>query len=244
MVGVGWGRSGSIRWGHVQFELHPHPQYPSSSAPSPSSENSCFSPGLDPSPSADPRQKWGGSLWHVAHDHPSRPSGQAGSSRPHPPAVATTGCGGPGAGAGGSAPSWGDAICQGRARGGVHQQLPAELLQLFVEAAGGRRVSRALLMGAGCFHLSSGPPAPSRDPTAQPGAPCGRAQATGELNRTAEPPVPRRVHKTPANPPDPISSPHHQSSNLTHSHKARNPAHPNPRPALSSLHPSILRVVV
>lgn len=88
----GGGGSGSIRWGHAQFEPPPpHPQYPSSPAPSPSSENSCFSPGLDPRPSADPRQKWGGGLWHVAHEHPSRPSGRAGPSRPRPPAVAMTG---------------------------------------------------------------------------------------------------------------------------------------------------------
>lgn len=204
---MGCGGSGSIRRGHAQFEPASHPQYPSSLAPSPSSENSCFSPGLDPSPSAGPRQKWGGGLWHIAHDHPSRPSGQAGSSRPCPPAVAMTGRGGPGARAGGSAPSWGDAICQGHAQGGIHQQLPAKLLQLFVEAAGGRRASWALLMGAGRFHLSLGPPAPSRDPTAQPGSPRGQAQATGELNHTAEPPVPRSVHKTPARPRTPFPAP-------------------------------------
>ena len=42
-------------------------------------------------------------------------------------------------------------------------------------------------------------------PMAQPGSPRGQAQATSELNHTAEPPVPRSVHR-----PLPAPGPHFQ----------------------------------
>ena len=105
--------------------------------------------------------------------HLARQAG-LGPHAPAPQLLPRQAAGGAGAGAGGPAPYWAMPYARAAARGGVHQQLPAKLLQLFVEAAGGRRASRALLMGAGRFRLvvisprALWPPAETRGPSQAP----------------------------------------------------------------------------
>lgn len=109
--------------------------------------NSCFSPGLDLSLSADLREGWGDTL----------PALQEGSGCvfPQPPAVAKTSLcakGGPGKpdpggqGKEGQSHGGGHAICEGpQLRAESANGRPSRPLQLIVEAAGGRRAFRALL---------------------------------------------------------------------------------------------------
>lgn len=115
--------------------------------------NACFSQALTPAPlqTAGRRE---GTLWHIACNPSISASQQGwGCVSPRPPAVAMTGCA-----VGIQARQtlvarvrrvsqrhgWGGAICQGpQLRAESANSCPSRLLQLIVEAAGGRRAFHA-----------------------------------------------------------------------------------------------------